>query len=114
MWLTANRATQQTRADLIAALAPKDLIYNDLNEYVTRCAIFHRCADSDTDVPRYRMSCESLLLNDFEFALGCEVEQKLWDAHVKINKRYQKMLNLVRLIILTSPALPAYFLIDSY
>lgn len=114
MWLTANRATQQTRADLIAALAPKDLIYSDLNEYVTRCAIFHRCADSYTDVPRYRMSCESLLLNDFEFALGCEVEQKLWDAHVKINKRYQKMLNLVRLIILTSLALPAYFLIDSH
>ena len=100
MWLTANRATQQTRADLIAALAPKDLIYNDLNEYVMRCAVFHRCAESYTDVLRYRISCESLLLNDFEFALGYEVEQKLWDAHVKINKRYQKMLSLVRLTIL--------------
>ncbi|KAL8794869.1 MAG: hypothetical protein Q9195_002581 [Heterodermia aff. obscurata] len=96
VWLTANRATQQTRADLIAALAPKDLIYNDLNEYVMRCVRLHRRAEGDTDVFRYRISCESLLLNDFEFALGYEVEQKLWDAHVKINKRYQKMLSLTR------------------
>ena len=48
-----------------------------------------------TDGRRYRMSCEGLILEDFEFAYNHEIEQKLWDAHVKINKRYQKMLNLV-------------------
>lgn len=93
--MTARRATQQTRAELLAALAPKDLIYNDLNEYVGRYAFCRMHATSYTDGPRYRASCESLILADFEFALDHEIEQKLWDAHVKINKRYQKVISLV-------------------
>ena len=55
---------------------------------------------SSIDKPRYRFSCEKLVLNDFDYALDHEIEQKLWDAHVKVNKRYQKLLSMVILYLL--------------
>ena len=65
-----------------------------------RLSSLARCG---TDGLRYRFSCEKLILHDFDCALDNVIEQKLWDAHVKVNKRYQKLLSLVNMNLLEAP-----------
>ncbi len=47
---------------------------------------------------RYRSKCESLILQDFAFALSKDVENRLWNAHVKVNSRFRKQLSIVRVV----------------
>ncbi|KAF2749570.1 hypothetical protein M011DRAFT_457013 [Sporormia fimetaria CBS 119925] len=45
----------------------------------------------------YRTACESVLLGDFEYASTVNLDQQLWDAHLKVNNTYRKALrNLKR------------------
>jgi hypothetical protein len=41
------------------------------------------------------MRCESIILNNFDFALKKNVENRLWDAHLRLNNRFRKQLNFV-------------------
>lgn len=36
------------------------------------------------------------MLQDFNFALGKDVENRLWNAHIRINSRFRKQLSTVR------------------
>lgn len=44
---------------------------------------------------QYRTACENVILQDFEFAIGKSAENRLWDAHGKINNRFRKELKHV-------------------
>ena len=50
---------------------------------------------STSDIRRYRTACENFILQDFEFALGKDAENRLWDAHGKVNSRFRKELKNV-------------------
>lgn len=40
------------------------------------------------------------MLQDFETARSIDVESRLWDAHLKINSRFRKLLARVSLTVL--------------
>lgn len=42
---------------------------------------------------RYRSICQKTSLADFETASSKNIEGRLWDAHLKINTRYRKLLS---------------------
>jgi hypothetical protein len=46
---------------------------------------------------RYRAACESLTFADFEYASAHEVEQTLWNAHLKVNAIFRQTHKMVRL-----------------
>jgi tetratricopeptide (TPR) repeat protein len=48
------------------------------------------------DFFRLRFSCERTIFLDFEFAQEEGVERHLWDAHIKINGRYRKVVDHYR------------------
>ncbi len=48
-----------------------------------------------SDCRRYRARCESIILHDFDFALKKSVENRLWDAHLRLNNRFRKQLSFV-------------------
>lgn len=41
---------------------------------------------------RFRAACQNAILQDFESARSIDVEGRLWDAHLKINTRFRKLL----------------------
>lgn len=41
----------------------------------------------------YRMTCQEILLANFEVAGTKNIEERLWEAHLKINSRYRKLLS---------------------
>lgn len=43
-------------------------------------------------VLEFRNSCQSAILEDFEAARSLNAEGRLWDAHLKINSRFRKLL----------------------
>lgn len=45
---------------------------------------------------QYRTACENVILQDFEFAIGKSAENRLWDAHGKINNRFRRELKHFR------------------
>ncbi|KAL8781042.1 MAG: hypothetical protein Q9213_006187 [Squamulea squamosa] len=49
-----------------------------------------------TLLQEYRVLCEDLILENFEDPLGANMEDKLWDAHVRINGRFRKRLGYFR------------------
>ncbi len=42
---------------------------------------------------RLRLACEGVIFTDIEYACTVRVGQRLWDAHISINKRYRKILD---------------------
>lgn len=44
---------------------------------------------------RFRAACQNAILQDFETSRSIDVETRLWDAHVKINTRFRKLLSRV-------------------
>lgn len=51
---------------------------------------------AQTDTPRYRDACDNLLFADFEFASAHQVEQQLWNAHLKVNGAFRKETRTLR------------------
>lgn len=50
-----------------------------------------------SDSSRLRLACEGTIFLDFEYAHQQDVERELWNAHVRINQRYRKILDHYRL-----------------
>lgn len=50
---------------------------------------------SHSEFTRYRSACENLILQDFEYCLSRDTEQKLWDYHGKVNNLFRKELKQV-------------------
>lgn len=44
---------------------------------------------------RFRTACQNAILLDFDTARGADVEGRLWDAHLKLNTRFRKLLSRV-------------------
>jgi tetratricopeptide (TPR) repeat protein len=55
-----------------------------------------QCLHPIADYFRLRLTCEGTIFHDFEFAQRESVERHLWDAHIKINGRYRKVVDHYR------------------
>ncbi|KAL4928695.1 uncharacterized protein BDV17DRAFT_281790 [Aspergillus undulatus] len=47
-------------------------------------------------ISELRSACQNAILSDFEAARATDVEGRLWDAHLKINTRFRKLLSRFR------------------
>ncbi|KAL3446264.1 hypothetical protein BJX65DRAFT_279892 [Aspergillus insuetus] len=47
-------------------------------------------------ISELRSTCQNAILQDFETARSSDVESRLWDAHLKINTRFRKLLSRFR------------------
>lgn len=45
--------------------------------------------------PRFRATCQNAIPLDFEAARAVDAEGRLWDAHLKVNTRFRKLLGRV-------------------
>ncbi|KAL8772663.1 MAG: hypothetical protein Q9209_002324 [Squamulea sp. 1 TL-2023] len=50
----------------------------------------------ETLLQEYRVLCEDLILESFEDPLAANIEDTLWDAHIRINGRFRKRLGYFR------------------
>ncbi|KAL9107838.1 MAG: hypothetical protein Q9227_007353 [Pyrenula ochraceoflavens] len=48
--------------------------------------------DIQNALTKYRKACQDVLLFDFRYAVSKGIEDRLWEAHVKINSRFRKLL----------------------
>ena len=53
-------------------------------------------SDQKAEVYRYRSACENHIFLDFESAASSKVEDHLWDAHGRVNKRFRSQLAVFR------------------
>jgi hypothetical protein len=44
---------------------------------------------------RFRTICQNTILLDFDTARDTDVESRLWEAHLKVNNRFRKLLSRV-------------------
>lgn len=71
---------KQAEKELLAALAPLDVVHPDLLHYMSH----------------YRNACAQVIFHDVTYTQRKFVEQKLWDAHVKVNYRFKKLMRMYR------------------
>ncbi|KAL3465803.1 hypothetical protein BJX64DRAFT_43533 [Aspergillus heterothallicus] len=53
-------------------------------------------AEISHHISKLRTACQNAILQDFEAARSIDVESRLWDAHLKINTRFRKLLSRFR------------------
>ncbi|CBF86507.1 uncharacterized protein ANIA_02271 [Aspergillus nidulans FGSC A4] len=53
-------------------------------------------AEISHNISELRTACQNAILQDFETARSIDVEGRLWDAHLKINTRFRKLLSRFR------------------
>ncbi|KAB8073551.1 hypothetical protein BDV29DRAFT_191698 [Aspergillus leporis] len=53
-------------------------------------------AEISLQLSEFREACQNAILQDFETARSIDVESRLWDAHLKINTRFRKLLSRFR------------------
>ncbi|RHZ52327.1 uncharacterized protein CDV56_106298 [Aspergillus thermomutatus] len=71
-WQTALEA----EGKLLKSLAEKEPTFTEISHYLSE----------------FRAACQTAILQDFETSRSIDVETRLWDAHVKINTRFRKLL----------------------
>ncbi|PYH99463.1 hypothetical protein BO71DRAFT_479525 [Aspergillus ellipticus CBS 707.79] len=75
-WQTAL----EVERELLRSLAEKEPTFAEISHYLTE----------------FRSACQNAILQDFETARSVDVEGRLWDAHLKINNRFRKLLSRFR------------------
>ncbi|KAH1908091.1 hypothetical protein KXW29_006913 [Aspergillus fumigatus] len=75
-WQTALEA----EGKLLKSLAEKEPTFTEIFHYLFE----------------FRAACQNVILQDFETSRSLDVETRLWDAHVKINTRFRKLLSRFR------------------
>ncbi|EAW24101.1 uncharacterized protein NFIA_036730 [Aspergillus fischeri NRRL 181] len=75
-WQTALEA----EGKLLKSLAEKEPTFTEISHYLSE----------------FRAACQNAILQDFETSRSIDVETRLWDAHVKINTRFRKLLSRFR------------------
>lgn len=73
-------AMKQAEKELLAALAPQDVIHPDLLHYMNQ----------------YRSACAHVIFCDVKYTQRQPVEQKLWDFHLTVNHRFKKLMRMYR------------------
>ncbi|KAL4942645.1 hypothetical protein BDV06DRAFT_158939 [Aspergillus oleicola] len=53
-------------------------------------------AEISHHISEFRNACQNAILSDFEAARTADVEGRLWDAHLKLNTRFRKLLSRFR------------------
>ncbi|EAW12549.1 uncharacterized protein ACLA_009720 [Aspergillus clavatus NRRL 1] len=71
-WQSALEAERK----LMKSLAEKEPTFAEISHFLSE----------------FRAACQSAILQDFETARSIDVETRLWDAHLKINTRFRKLL----------------------
>ncbi|KAE8146172.1 hypothetical protein BDV25DRAFT_55280 [Aspergillus avenaceus] len=66
--------------ELVKSLAEKEPTFAEITHYISE----------------FRAACLNAILEDFEAARSNDVENRLWDAHLKINNRFRKFLSRFR------------------
>lgn len=97
-----RRVTQQAKNELLAALDHKEAIPKNIGICLARYLdpSRHRCRAPLT-FSSYRSECDKEIMNDQEIVNNQEparehdTEQILWDFHVRVHKRFQKVLHVV-------------------
>ncbi|KAJ5665128.1 uncharacterized protein N7477_007576, partial [Penicillium maclennaniae] len=67
--------------------------YQSQSRNLHRRAAFQLTAEK---LRRFRTACQNAILLDFETARDTNVEGRLWDAHLKLNTRFRKLLSRYR------------------
>nr|XP_001398361.2 hypothetical protein ANI_1_180154 [Aspergillus niger CBS 513.88] len=75
-WQTAL----EVEKELLKSLAEKEPTFAEISHYLSE----------------FRSTCQNAILQDFETARSVDVEPRLWDAHLKINTRFRKLLSRFR------------------
>lgn len=89
-----NRSVQKLDGELKELLASKEPTFVDIDSLIARYA--RRGFSRQQGLIAYnslRIACQEALLADFGAATKENIEEKLWDAHLKINARYRKLLS---------------------
>ncbi|EIT72575.1 hypothetical protein AFCA_000565 [Aspergillus flavus] len=66
--------------ELLKSLAEKEPTFAEISHYLSEL----------------RAACQNAILQDFDAARSIDVETRLWDAHLKINNRFRKLLSRFR------------------
>jgi hypothetical protein len=75
-WQTAL----ESEGKLLKSLAEKEPTFTEISHYLSE----------------FRAACQNAIIQDFETSRSIDVETRLWDAHVKINTRFRKLLSRFR------------------
>ncbi|KAJ5573664.1 uncharacterized protein N7459_008091 [Penicillium hispanicum] len=75
-WQTALDAERE----LLRCLAEKEPTFAEISHFLTE----------------FRTVCQNVILLDFDTARDTDVEGRLWDAHLKLNNRFRKLLSRYR------------------
>ncbi|RAL05568.1 uncharacterized protein BO80DRAFT_440347 [Aspergillus ibericus CBS 121593] len=75
-WQTAL----EVEKELLKSLAEKEPTFAEISHYLSE----------------FRSACQNAVLQAFETARSVDVETRLWDAHLKINTRFRKLLSRFR------------------
>ncbi|KAK2766014.1 hypothetical protein FQN54_007529 [Arachnomyces sp. PD_36] len=73
---SAWKAAVQAEKELLKALAEKEPTFAEMNNYLKE----------------FRIACQDAIFQDFDSARSVDVEGRLWDATVRINSRFRKLL----------------------
>jgi len=94
-------ATQQAKDELLAALDHKDSIPRNIGICLARYLAPSKHPRALLTFSSYRSECDKEIMNDQEIVNDQEparehgAEQALWDVHVRVHKRFQKVLHMV-------------------
>ncbi|KAL2814613.1 hypothetical protein BJX63DRAFT_431267 [Aspergillus granulosus] len=72
----AWQSALEVEKELLKSLADKEPTFAEISHHISEL----------------RSSCQNAILQDFETARSIDVESRLWDAHLKINTRFRKLL----------------------
>ncbi|PWY85745.1 hypothetical protein BO94DRAFT_467471 [Aspergillus sclerotioniger CBS 115572] len=75
-WQTAL----EVEKELLRSLAEKEPTFAEISHFLSE----------------FRSACQNAVLQAFETARSADVESRLWDAHLKINTRFRKLLSRFR------------------
>lgn len=89
---------QQVENRLKGLLTDKNKLpsYNEIEGLLQELVGLYLRLLCEANVCRFRIACEATIFLDFQYAHDTEVEERLWQAHVSINKRYRMMLDAFR------------------
>jgi len=66
-----------------------------------------------TPISRFRDACERLILANFDLASENDIENRLWNVHLRINTLYRKSLSHVRSLLTRSPSSSLQLIVSS-
>lgn len=102
------RSALTVERDLLKNLAEKETTFAEISNNISElvlysCFIFlvaRNWSNPSASCRRLRTASQNAIFQDFETARTVDVEGRLWEAHLKINTRFRKLLSRVSYLIL--------------